>query len=76
MPVIKTMYAFIMADSGPDDEGVVAFMSGVTWMPMVGADLARIALLRPMAEKLAKEAGKPIRLVNFTSRVEVEVIEP
>lgn len=76
MPVIDKLFAFITADSGPEDEGVIAFYEGGAWFPMVGADMKRIESLRPIAEQLAKDVGKPIRLVHFTNRVEVEVIEP
>ena len=43
MPKITELYAWVIADSGPDDEGVPAFLDLTTgsWMPMMGADRAR-----------------------------------
>ena len=37
---------------GPDDEeGVVAFMDGEIWMPMVAADITRLSMLRAIADR-------------------------
>ncbi len=76
MPRINQMYVFA-AEEGPDDEGVVAF-SGPDgqWYPMVGADDARVMHLMPEAKKIAKLTGRRIRVLKFTTRQEMEVIEP
>ena len=77
MPKIEELFAFIAADQDDDDEGVVAAsIGGMGMMPLVGADMARIRELRPYAQLTASTSGKPVRLVHFTNRVEVEVIEP
>jgi hypothetical protein len=75
MPLkIDEMYAFIAKD--PDGgEGLAAFLTNEGWQPMVGADMARVHLLKPIAEKLAKNTGQPIKLVKFTTRTEIETIE-
>ena len=74
MPRIEEMYAFVAEDKGPDDEGVVGFMADTGWMPMVGADMARVESLRPIAEAAARASGKPVKLLRFTTREEVEAI--
>jgi len=73
------MYAFI-ATEADGQEGICAFqtepvgeVSGM-WMPMVGADLARMESLRPMAEKIAKATGKQIEVIKFTNREHLEMI--
>lgn len=73
---IDTMYAFIAVDD--EGEGICGFANPRTgmWMPMVGADLERIAELRPMAQEVANRSGKRLVLAHFTSRVDQEVIEP
>jgi hypothetical protein len=76
MPRITEMYAYVMADTDPDDEGIPAFTIGGVTMPMVGADLARAAALRPHAVALAQITGKPVRLLRFTGMTEEEVIRP
>lgn len=32
MPRIEQMFAFVVEDSGPDDEGVIGMMTGNGWM--------------------------------------------
>jgi len=72
---IDQMYAYIVMDDD-DTEGIPAFMNGNTAMPMVGADMDRIASLDPIAQQLATEIGKKITLVRFSVREEVKVIDP
>lgn len=75
MPRIEHIHAFIAEDRGPGDEGVTAFKGPHGWMPMVGADVARVESLRAIAREMARN-GKRIRLVKFSVREEVEVFEP
>lgn len=67
MPVITEMFAFVVADKSPEDEGVIAYLDpGMgTWMPMVGADLTRVDALRPEAQKLADATGKKVIIKKF-----------
>lgn len=78
MPKIEKIYAFIAEDNGPDDEGITAFLGpgGGMWMPMVAADLARVISLRPLAQDIARRSGKPVHLLEFSIRTELEVIQP
>lgn len=77
MPKITELYAFVVADTGPDDEGVPAFQSpGGTLMPMIGADMERAASLRPMAQQMADILGKRVKLIRSTGIEVVEVIQP
>ena len=72
---ITEMYAFVCEDSdAPGVEGIpaVAGPDGIA-MPMVCADVARVQSLRPIAQRIAKEYGKRIRLVRFRQMEEVEV---
>lgn len=76
MPRITEMWAYVIEDSGPEDEGVVAARVGGEWMPLVGADRARAESMRPFAVEIGRRLGKPIRLVRFTDREGVEVLVP
>lgn len=77
MSTIDAMYAFVISDTSPDDEGIVAAMGpGGIWIPLVGSDRARVDSLRTMVQQIATATGKPIRLVRFSVREELEVIEP
>ncbi len=68
MPRIEEMFAFVAEDTGPDDEGVVAMNVGGVMMPMVGADMARVESLRPMAKVISAQTGKKVKLLHFTQR--------
>ena len=64
--VIEEMFAFISVDNEDGDEGVMAFMShDGTMMPMVGADMARIESLIPLADYTAKILGSPYEIKRF-----------
>lgn len=75
MPLhIDEVYCFIGEDD--EGEGITGFHTKSGWMPMVGADKERVDSLRPMAEELARATGKRIVLTRFTTRTELEVIDP
>ncbi len=75
MPKITEIYAFVAEDSGPNDEGITAMPVGHFWMPMVGADMARVNWLRPVAAKIARRTGKPVKILRFSHREELGVIK-
>jgi hypothetical protein len=71
LPILE-LYAWIVTESD-GGEGVAAFtLPGIGTMPLVGADMERIASLREWAEKIRKETGFPVRLVHFGTRDVIE----
>lgn len=80
MPRIEEMYAFIVEDRGPDDEGVIAIQTEPgdggrrLWLPLVGADMARVNSLRDIAQGIGRQTGKKVTLVHFSNRRDLEVI--
>ena len=74
MPKITEMFAFVAEDTGPDDEGVTGIWMAEIFLPLIGADMARIDSLRPTAKAIAKQTGKPVKLLRFSQREELEVI--
>ena len=74
MPKIDAVYAFISTDEGIDDEGVVAWKFGAAWMPLLGADKARVESLKPIAKRIAQITKKRIVLAKFTVREDLEII--
>jgi len=70
---IDQMFAFIVVD---DDgtEGVCAFNGPNGPVPMVGADMARVESLRPIAQMLANALKKPVTVAKFSIREDIEVI--
>lgn len=76
MPKITEMFCFAVDDSGEKDEGVPAFESGRMMWPLMGADLTRVESLMPIAQKIADETGKPIRIYKFSRREQIGEISP
>ena len=74
MPRIDSLYAFVAEESGPEDEGIIGIQTDWGWMPLVGADMARVESLRPLAESIGQQTGKRIKLLHFETRQEVEII--
>ena len=64
---ITRLYAFIAIDPEDGDEGVLGFLSpDGQWMPMIGADMERVASLKPMAEEISKATGVKYEIRYFT----------
>jgi len=74
MPKIIEMYAFVAEDKVPEDEGIIGFMSGTGWMPLVGADMARVDSLKPIARDISRKTGKTVKLIRFTNREEMGIV--
>lgn len=73
---IDSLFAFVVVDDD-GSEGVPAFPGpGGVLMPMMGADLARMDLLEPMAQLLATTLNKQVTLCRFLTRDELKVIDP
>lgn len=78
MPKIDELFAFIAEDASPDDEGIAAYWHAgmLAYMPLVGADRARVDALRKWAQEIATVTKKRMKLVRFSVREELEQIEP
>jgi hypothetical protein len=70
------MFCFAICDRDEDDEGVPAFQSPLGPMPLVGADIARVHSLMPVAQQMADESGKPLRIYKFTRREQIGEVTP
>lgn len=68
---IEKLFAWIAteADGG---EGVCAGATpdGLGMMPLIGADRERIESYRPLAKDIRRLSGLPIRMVEFSTRVD------
>ncbi len=78
---INELWAFVAEDTGPDDEGVISTSviirpGVVAHVPLVGADPERMSSLRSAAQAIANGMGKPVKLLMFSVRHEVEVLKP
>ena len=64
MPMIDEMYAFC-AEEVPGDEGVIGFFTGEGWMPLVGADMARVEDLMKIAITSGRRTACSVTLKKF-----------
>lgn len=69
---IDTMWAFVALDPADNTEGVISAQMGQMHMPLIGADLERVEMLRPVAQRIARTMHVPVSLVHFTNRVTIE----
>jgi hypothetical protein len=75
MPLIEEMYAFISYDKDDNDEGICAMNTRGMWIPMVGADMARVESLKPVAQQIVSMTGKKIKICKFSTREVLEIIK-
>lgn len=73
---VTELWAFTAVDPKDGDEGVVAFISDIGPVPMIGADEERVRSLRPMAVQIANARGIEIKLVKFAMVEVIETIGP
>jgi len=73
---IEAIWAYLSSDS--EGEGVCAapLQDGALSVPLIAADYTRLTLLRPVAVVVARVFNKPVRLVRFSKRDDMEVITP
>ena len=69
----KEMWAF-MSVGADGDEGLIGMKQGDVWLPFVATDGGRLDMLRDLSRKVAVEIKRPIYVVKFTNREEVETI--
>jgi hypothetical protein len=76
-PRITELYAYVVADSGPDARGRrPSSASRSRRRRCRRARPRRAKSLRPVAQQMANEIGKPIRLLRARELEEVETIQP
>ncbi len=74
---IERLFAFVAVhDDGDESVVAVPIGPGGSLMPLVGADEARLADLRPLAERAARMLRKPVRLVWFETRRDGDLLQP
>lgn len=77
MPHIGKIWAYLSKDEH-GNEGVCAMSCGpfgTSLVPLIAADPDRLAIMTPIAERVARESKMTIVLVEFTSRVDLRTIE-
>lgn len=75
---IETVFAFVADEPDGSAEMVAGFCrSGSPWLlPLISESPASVEHLRPIAKEIARRSRAPVRLVRFSVREDLEVIEP
>ena len=68
-------WAYLKVDTD-NTEGVIAVMTADMPMPLVGADLARAASLRPHAQLVADNIGRSVTVTHFSARIDKGTVTP
>ena len=63
---ITELFAFVALDDLDGNEGIMAFLYDGMWVPMIGADRARINSMLPKAKQIAEAAGTTFEIRHFT----------
>jgi hypothetical protein len=69
------MFCFAVDDKDPENEAVPAMHGPEGWVPLMGSDIKRIESLMPIAQQLANQEGKPIRIYKFSVKEHVGEIQ-
>jgi hypothetical protein len=72
---IEKLTAFIMRDQD-GTEGIIGSLTPIGMMPLIGADLDRIAQIEPIAQRVADTTGLSITVAEFSVRENVREITP
>lgn len=72
---VLSMWAYLAIDAD-GTEGVVAAIADGIAMPLVGADLARVTSMEPVAQRVADQTGSTITLAHFSVRTDGKVLRP
>ena len=68
---IEMIHVFMTVDPVDNVEGVISFLDGSTWMPMVAADPIRLNQLYKMAVAICEQGGRTFRVLKFSNREDV-----
>jgi len=72
---IDAVWAWISDDA--EGEGIVGTrMPNGQWIPFIAADHERLEQLRPMAQMIADDTGRPIKLIRLSMRTDVDILLP
>lgn len=67
---IPTLYAFLSIDE--TGEGICSMFMANKWWSMVTSKPSVVEKMKVAARSLARASGRPIKLVKFTGREEIE----
>jgi len=73
--VIQKMRAFIFVDDD-GNEGIIAHWGLMGWQPLVCGYEEKFAKNEEKAREMATATGKPVHIIEFTTRTQIGIIQP
>lgn len=72
---IKTMYVgIVIQDNGT--EGIPTFVKNNLTLPLIASDITSLETMKKAAQNVANLHGARVTLVKFTTREEIQIMEP
>lgn len=68
---IEYIHVFVATDPVDNSEGVIAYLAGLAWMPLVAADHTRLGHMIKAAEEIKEKTGKDYTILRFEKREDV-----
>lgn len=68
---IEYIHVFVATDPADNSEGVIAYLAGLAWMPLVAADHTRLQHMIKAAEEIKERTGKDYTILRFEKREDV-----
>lgn len=69
---LQQLFAFVSVDPDHNVETVIGMRDvGQHWQPLIGEDVDRVELLKPIAKRIAHDTGREVKLIRFTTREEL-----
>lgn len=74
---IETLWAYV-SENDNGEEGLCGYQDPRTqqWLPMCAGNHKHLQAIKPFADQIAKLTKKQVKLVKFTVREDLGVIEP
>lgn len=73
---IEALWAYLSVDEGGEELVSAPMREGLLSVPLIAADKARLVGLKSFAISVVRALGKPVRLVKFWDRQDIEIIRP
>ena len=73
--VIQKLRAYISIDDD-GNEGIIAYWGPMGWRPLVGGYEEKFVQNEERAREAAAQSGKPVHIIEFTTRVQIGIIQP
>lgn len=73
---IDEVWAFCAIDPEDNTEGLISMQTPEGHLPFVCADRLRVEQMRPLARRIAHQAGRRVLLKRFTTMTVEETYDP